>query len=156
VAYVSWDDAQAYCRWLGERSGLRVMLPSEAGWEKAARGTDARLFPWGNEPPDDSHCNFNNNVRGTTSVGQYSPRGDSPYGCADMAGNVWEWTRSEFKPYPYDPADGREDLQPAAHRVLRGGAFNFDEGSMRCAYRFNLSPDLRLDYLGFRIVVVPF
>ena len=83
VIHVSWHDALAYCRWLSERSGLPVTLPSEAEWEKAARGDDGRLYPWGNEPPTDELCNYNSN-RGTTPVGRYSPQGDSPYGCADM------------------------------------------------------------------------
>jgi formylglycine-generating enzyme required for sulfatase activity len=156
VVNVTWDDAVAYCRWLSERSGLRVMLPSETEWEKAARGTDGRIYPWGNEPPDNTRCNFNYNEHGTTEVGRYSPRGDSPYGCADMAGNVWEWTRSVFKPYPYDPDDGREDLQLSDRRVLRGGAFIGSERYARCAYRSGGYPVSRNDLIGFRVVVVPF
>jgi formylglycine-generating enzyme required for sulfatase activity len=155
VVNVTWDDALAYCRWLSERSGLGVTLPTEAEWEKAARGTDGRICPWGNDPPDDTRCNFKSIERATTPVGQYSPRGDSPYGCADMAGNVWEWTRSLYREYPHDPQDGREDLQSRDFRVLRGGAFYNNERYVRCAYRSGNSPYYRYDYIGFRLVVSP-
>ncbi len=155
VVYVTWHDALAFCRWLSDRTGLPVMLPSEAEWEKAARGTDGRIYPWGDAPPDKNRCNFGDNVKDTTPVGRYSPQGDSPYGCADMAGNVWEWTRSAYKDYPYDPEDGREDLEATAVRVLRGGAFNLDEGLVRCAYRSWDSPLYRLRLSGFRVIVAP-
>ena len=96
VMLVSWDDALAFCQWASQATRQTVRLLTEAKWEKAARGPveaacPDRLYPWGNERPDKTRCNFDYNVKGTTPVGQYSPRGDSPYGCADMAGNVWEW-----------------------------------------------------------------
>jgi formylglycine-generating enzyme required for sulfatase activity len=155
VVNVSWRDAQAFCRWAG------VRLPSEAEWEKAARGTDGRIWPWGNKPPNDKLCNFNNNVGRTTPVGAY-PAGASPDGCLDMAGNVWEWTSSKWgmdwdKPefdYPYDPDDGREDAEGDARRVLRGGAFFGYEVSVRCAFRLWDLPDFRGSNFGFRVVVV--
>ena len=162
VAWVTWYDALAFCRWLSERVGIPVMLPSEAEWEKAARGTDGRIYPWGDEPPDKGRCSFENHVRGTTPVGRYSPQGDSPYGCADMAGNVWEWTRSlwgedlrkpDFK-YPYDPEDGRENLGTGrdVRRVLRGGAFLDEDRRVRCAARLRLDPNRRYGDFGFRVV----
>ena len=89
VGYISWYDAVAYCNWLSQVTGKPYRLPSEAEWEKAARGTDGRIYPWGDEPSDEKRCNFGCNVGGTTPVGRYSPQGDSPYGCTDMAGNVW-------------------------------------------------------------------
>jgi formylglycine-generating enzyme required for sulfatase activity len=158
VVNVSWNDAAAYCKWLNEqlRSDLHelvVRLPTEAEWEKAARGTDGRLYPWGNEF-DTNKCNCGKLFGGgTTPVGRYSPRGDSPYGCADMAGNVWEWTHSLFKNYLYNPRDGREDSASTNVRVLRGGAFDDDEGSVRCACRGGDDPGNRVDDLGFRLVV---
>jgi formylglycine-generating enzyme required for sulfatase activity len=88
VVNVSWKDAMAFCQWASQVSGRHVRLPGEAEWEKAARGTDGRIWPWGNQLPDEARYNFNDNVRDTTPIGQYNPQGDSPYGCADMAGNV--------------------------------------------------------------------
>ncbi|MBN1149283.1 MAG: SUMF1/EgtB/PvdO family nonheme iron enzyme [Anaerolineales bacterium] len=149
VVHISWDDAMAFCRWLSEATGRKYSLPSEAEWEKAARGADGRIYPWGNEPPDERRCNFGMNVKHTTEVGKYSLRGDSPYGCVDMAGNVWEWTRSlwgkgwespDYK-YPYDPGDGREDPGSRDRRVLRGGAFLNDPRLVRCAFRHRNGPD---------------
>ena len=165
VVNVTWHDALAYCRWLGEKTGLPVMLPSEAEWEKAARGTYGRRYPWGHEPPDENRCNFGNSHRGTTPVARYSPQGDSPYGCADMAGNVWEWTRSlwgggfsgpDFE-YPYEPGDGREDLEASNHirRVLRGGSFDDLQWNVRCAARRSNLPLSRDFNFGFRCVVAP-
>ena len=151
VAGVTWYDALAYCRWLSQRSGLSVALPSEAEWEKAARGTDGRRYPWGNQPPTPELCNFHH----PTPVGHYSPQGDSPYGCADMAGNIWEWTRSAYQPYPYRPDDGREALAGDNIRVIRGVSFNNPEQMTRCAFRYRLKPNLSLPTLGFRVVVCP-
>jgi formylglycine-generating enzyme required for sulfatase activity len=162
VVNVTWYDALAFCRWLTERAGLPVTLPSEAHWEKAARGPDGRIYPWGDESPNETRCNFGSPGGRTTPVGHYSPRGDSPYGCADMAGNVWEWTRSLWgesweKPdfgYPYDPGDGREDLEAGGGvlRVLRGGAFDFSVRLVRCAYRRWGNPNYRSWIDGFRVV----
>jgi serine/threonine-protein kinase len=89
--YVSWHDAVAFCRWASQQSDYLIRLPTEAEWEKAARGTDGRIYPWGNQPPTAELCNFRRGVGDTTPVGKYSPQGDSPYGVADMSGNVWEW-----------------------------------------------------------------
>jgi formylglycine-generating enzyme required for sulfatase activity len=155
VVEVSWDDAVAYCNWLAEVTGRPYRLPSEAEWEKGARGGDGRIYPWGDEW-DAQRCN---NVEGgpgdTTPVGAY-PEGASPYGLLDMAGNVWEWTRSIYRGYPYDPVDGREDLQAGGPRVLRGGSFYADQGDARCACRRRYFPDVFFFFsVGFRVVVAP-
>lgn len=101
VTYVSWYDARDYCKWLSQETGQEYYLPTEAQWEKAARGTDGRTYPWGNESPDKTRCNYDTNVGDTSPVGSY-PKGASPYGVLDMAGNVWEWTGSEYKE-KYEP-----------------------------------------------------
>jgi formylglycine-generating enzyme required for sulfatase activity len=157
MVHVTWHDALAYCRWLAGKTGLPVTLPSEAEWEKAARGTDGRLYPWGDAPPDAQRCNFNNNVGTTTPVGQYSPQGDSTYECADMAGNVWEWTRSQWKAYPYRVEEGREDLSAgdSVRRVVRGGAFDSSGRHVRCAFCHSRLPSSRLQAQGFRVVLSP-
>jgi formylglycine-generating enzyme required for sulfatase activity len=162
IANVTWHDALAYCGWLTARTGLKVALPSEAEWEKAGRGTDARLYPWGNQRPNEDLCNSSMAVGQTTPVGRYSLQGDSPYGCADMAGNVWEWTRSlwgeEWKNpgygYPYDPEDGREDEEAGdkVYRVVRGGSWYINQRFARCACRDHDLPDGR-GGLGFRVMV---
>ncbi|MFZ5909465.1 MAG: SUMF1/EgtB/PvdO family nonheme iron enzyme [Chloroflexota bacterium] len=161
VTQVSWEDAMACCRWLYDLFKKQLpathilRLPTEAEWEKAARGAAGNLYPWGNEAPDEKRCNFNMNVKDTTPVGQYSPQGDSPYGCADMSGNAWEWTHSLYKAYPYEFNDGREKENASGPRVLRGGSFDCDAWSVRCAYRGYLDPYSRVDYLGFRLCVSP-
>ena len=129
VVNVSWNDAMAFCGW------VNVRLPTEAEWEKAARWTDGRAFPWGNESPTAALCNFSGAyLWDTTPVGAY-PKGASPYGVLDMAGNVWEWTSSLIWEYPYDASDGREGSGGWNARVLRGGAWNSGDKEVRCAAR---------------------
>jgi formylglycine-generating enzyme required for sulfatase activity len=155
VRYTNWQDAMVYCEWLSGKSGLSVTLPSEAEWEKAARGTDGRIYPWGNEF-DKNKCNTSESgIGNTTPVGKYSPAGDSPYSCADMAGNVWEWTRSKFKPYPYIAEDGREDLDSTKTRVVRGGSWKRAQGSACVSFRDRDLPVYRFNYYGFRVIVHP-
>lgn len=151
VNYVSWDDAQAFCKWLSGVAGRKVRLPNEAEWEKAARGTDGRTFPWGEAAATSTHANYLGGIDDTTPVGKYSPRGDSPYGCVDMAGNVLEWTSSLYKVYPYSVDESTEFIEGKDLRVLRGGAFNFDDFYLRCACRIAYSVDTRYDNVGFRI-----
>ena len=152
VFNVSWHDAVAYCDWLSEVTGKPYRLPSEAEWEKGARGSDGRIYPWGNQW-DMGRCNsYEGGKLDTTPVGAY-PEGASPYGLLDMAGNWWEWTGSVFKNYPYDPEDGREDLEAGGYRVLRGGGFGWDRRSVRCASRNWNAPTE--DHFGFRVVVSP-
>jgi formylglycine-generating enzyme required for sulfatase activity len=152
VVEVSWLEASAFCEWVSAESGQEIRLPSEAEWEKAARGTDGRKYPWGQQKPDVDLCNYGNQAGKTTRVGRYSPAGDSPYGCVDMAGNAWEWTSTVFKEYPYSAGDGREDPDSEDSRVLRGGSWgNFDD-LLRCAARYYYVgvPDLTRNPVGFR------
>ena len=175
VVWVSWHDAMAYCTWLTahlrawaqapeplatllRQSGCCVTLPSEAEWEKAARGTDGRRYPWGNDP-DANRANYiETRFSGTNTVGCLPP-GVSPYGIEEMSGNVWEWTRSLAGSYPY-PAKGTQQMQRErlqaeedARHVLRGGAFFFDHQSVRCAFRRWLDARSCNDGIGFRVVV---
>ncbi len=164
ITSVTWYDALAYAVHYG------MSLPSEAEWEKGARGVDGRIYPWGNQWMNGlantkeswsggrgllARARNLKTSAGPTPVGQFSPGGDSPYGCVDMIGNVWEWTRSErYKPYPYDPTDGREDIsRKDAGRGLRGGSFYNDSVGVRCAFRVGNGPGYRGVYHGFRVVV---
>lgn len=161
VIHMKWTDAMKYCQWLnnllrGELPpGLVLRLPTEAEWEKAARGTDGREYPWGNQF-DQNNCNSlgSKGTLFTTPVGLYSPQGDSPYGCADMAGNVWEHTHSLWKKYPYKADDGREDEKNSGRRVLRGGSFTINEWGARCACRFDHGSALYYS-CGFRVCLAP-
>ena len=139
VVNVSWNDAVAFCEWASKVSGSHYRLPGDAEWEKAARGTDGRNYPWGNQAPDASRCNFNNLVGAVTPGGNYSPQGDSSYGCCDMVGNVWEWCADNYQ-------NGKS---------LRGGALYDNAAIVRCAYRHSNSPDFRNVDLGFRVCVSP-
>ncbi len=164
VVQVSWNDAIAYCRWSSETfkselDNLFLRLPTEAEWEKASRGPYSNEWPWGNEF-DKNKCNSSEGGKiGTTPVGYYSlAGGDSPYGCADMVGNVWEWTHSLFAKYPYRANDGREDEENRSSCVLRGGSFSSDYRGTRCAFRANYSlgyPEGRSDAFGFRVGAFP-
>jgi formylglycine-generating enzyme required for sulfatase activity/energy-coupling factor transporter ATP-binding protein EcfA2 len=148
IVDVTWYDAIAYCEWLSGVTGKRIALPSEAEWEKVARGNkDKRAYPWG-DTFDAIRCNSGDLGLGdTTPVGVF-PDGASPYGVLDMAGNVMEWTRS--RAYFYDLEDEHEE----GGRVFRGGAFFDDQGYVRCAFRGGGYPYYRLNYVGFRLVLV--
>jgi formylglycine-generating enzyme required for sulfatase activity len=161
VVNVSWSDAMAYCQWLNDPlksklpSSVVLRLPTEAEWEKAARGGDGREYPWGNEF-DKNKCNtMEGGKGGTTPVGLYSPGGDSSCGCADMAGNVWEWTHSLMKKYPYKATDGCENEKAPGTRVLRGGSFYSYGWGARCACRGVILVDYSFVSSGFRVVASP-
>lgn len=156
VVGVRWYEAVAFCAWAADTTGEKVRLPTEAEWEKGARGTDGRPFPWGKAEPDAKLCNFNGNIGQTTSVGQYSPQGDSPYGGADMSGNVREWCHSKYAAYPYQAGDGRNDENGTDVRVVRGGSWNVDRSILRCATRYRLTPLYRSLYVGFRCASTAF
>lgn len=156
VTSISWQDCLAYCRWLSEKTGKSYGLPDEAEWEKAARGVDGRIYPWGDEFDPKKVNSKERGPGNTTPVGQYSPAGDSPYGIADAAGNVWEWTRSVYKPYPYGREDRGEPLDSEGSRALRGGAYFNGSTFVRCAVRLRHDPVYRGKFIGFRVVLLPF
>jgi formylglycine-generating enzyme required for sulfatase activity len=197
MVYVTWYDALEFCQWLTQHwqkqsilsTDQQVTLPSEAEWEKAARGglqilerplaaqlgvappvtlqknpQPQRCYPW-SDGADPERANYGDTGIGNTSAVGCFGGGASPYGCLDMAGNVWEWTRSlwgknwresNFR-YPYNPADGREDLEAGRDvlRVLRGGSWYGDGGRARCSSRYRNYPLSRFSLFGFRLVVSP-
>jgi formylglycine-generating enzyme required for sulfatase activity len=168
IVDITWNDALAYCAWLGDwlqadgpkelrsrlTSGWRVSLPSEAEWEKAARGTEGSIYPWGDVFDMDKANIFESRIGDSTPVGCF-PDGVSPYGLLDMSGNVWEWTRSLWKyDYPYDPKD--IDVTGNQYRVLRGGSFRSEQDHVRCAYCRRNLPNDRHYSLGFRVVITSF
>ena len=146
VTDVNWEQANAYAAWVGGR------LPTEAEWEKACRGSDARAFPWGDTEPTDLSGNFGNTVGDTVAVGRY-PDGASPFGALDLSGNVWEWVSSLDATYPYNATDGREAATDPGKRIVRGGSFNYTKYQIRCAARTGFAPATALPYLGFRVAL---
>lgn len=163
VVSVSWYEAEAFCRWLSARLGYAVRLPTESEWEKAARGCDGRRYPSGGDSDSDACHVLSQGARqeedAPSPVGCY-PRGRSPYGCEDLVGNTYAWTRSRWGPaeeepafgYPYDPADGREAPGSDDFLVVRGGAWCFPPRNARCAYRGKDRPAEGFRNVGVRLV----
>lgn len=182
VVGVSFHDAVAFCRWASDTTGLPIRLPTEPEWEKAARGSDARMYPWGDDW-DASLTNTREGKLGSTSpVGKYSPEGDSPFGISDPAGNVQHWISNLYGAYPYDPSDGREafinnldrdstmpllvhetgttsvidSLEASINKsVIRGSSWRESKVQSRCAYRSWAAPMHRSDDTGFRCCYEP-
>ena len=138
MVIVSSEDAELFCKWRSQKEGKVYRLPLEKEWEKAARGTDGREYPWGNKF-DKENCNVDESgFGGTTKVNRY-PDGASPFGCYDMSGNVWEWTSSWY-----------DDDHKS--RVLRGGSWSIAQEDARCAFRNRFYADFRNNRIGFRCV----
>jgi len=164
VVCVSWYEAEAYTRWLSEASGAAIRLPTEAEWEKAARGTEGRIFPWGDEFDGswlnfcDVNCEYDwkdetfaDGYTYTASVGSY-PEGVSPYGAPDMAGNVWEWVNDRYDGSDYSVSPGSNLQGPATgkFRLLRGGSWSNISSFVRSAFRLISAPDDWSSVNGFR------
>jgi formylglycine-generating enzyme required for sulfatase activity len=187
VVGVTWYEALAFCRWLTETwratkridPTLAVRLPSEAEWEKAARGgteipastafaragavpapysrtnpNPRQSYPWGNDT-DPNRANYDESGINTSSAVGCFPGGASPYGVEDLSGNVWEWCHSLYRPYPYHRDDGREDPKQGGPRVLRGGSFGYAAWGIRCTARSRDNPEDGYRVIGFRLVVAP-
>jgi formylglycine-generating enzyme required for sulfatase activity len=144
VVNIDHDDAMMFCQWLSNLTGNKFRIPSELEWEKAARGNDGRIWPWGNQEPDENLCNCASWIGGTTPVGAYSPAGDSPCGCADMAGNVWEWVISclNFEENKLSNPKIKGTV------ILCGGAWNYNKWSSRSVARIYYPR--KLSNAGFR------
>jgi formylglycine-generating enzyme required for sulfatase activity len=149
IARISWNDIVTYAKWMTQVTTQSWRLPTEAEWEKADRGSKGNIYPWGNhwEP---LHANTDEaGIETTTPIGTY-PQGISPYGCLDTAGNVWEWTSTVYRKYPYDSHDSREDINSPGERVLRGGAWDFTYEHSRATFRGNNGIDI--GFGGARLV----
>ncbi|MBN1145713.1 MAG: SUMF1/EgtB/PvdO family nonheme iron enzyme [Anaerolineales bacterium] len=174
VVGVCWFEAQAYCNWLAGELDRPIRLPSEQEWERAARGLDAREYPWGDDF-DRARLNcaeFWSGERDLSDVSRWLewlesdsykqastsaviqfPEGSSPDGLMDMGGNVWEWTCSLYEGYPNKPRPGSEDLPASASRVLRGGSWCYVRGFARAVQRNSSDPNYSYVNYGFRVVV---
>jgi formylglycine-generating enzyme required for sulfatase activity len=177
VVGVTWYEAMAYCAWLHQQlagsdwpvmiegevvalgallagGGWQVRLPGEAEWEWAAGGPNHKRYPWGQDFDPDRTNTLEGRVLGTSPVGAY-PAGAAECRALDLSGNVWEWSHSLYRPYPYRAGDGREEPLAEGRRTLRGGSWNVTQGNARVAVRPHGLPDYFLGTNGFRVVVAP-
>jgi len=145
IVGVDWEQATTFAAWAGGR------LPTEAEWEKACRSADGRAYPWGDAAPTHDIANYDGVLGDTTPAGSY-PGGASPYGAVDMSGNVWEWTSSLYKDYPYRADDGREAPTAAGRRVVRGGSYYYTYYQLACSFRSPIAPDVVSPQTGLRVV----
>jgi len=168
VVCVSWDDVLEYCKWLSGKKGVNFNLPTEAQWEKAARGTDGRKYSWGNPDPSGERANFadkqawlkmksswadkdvDDGYVYTAPAGSY-PAGASTYGLLDMTGNVWEWCNNWYGPYSDKYQKNPTGPKSGTCRVLRGGSWYDNVGSLGCSLRGYNGPSFRVSYDGFRL-----
>jgi formylglycine-generating enzyme required for sulfatase activity len=152
VVNVNYDEAVAYCRWLSEMEGKHYRLPTEAEWEKAARGSlpDRRIYVWGDQWRDNACNSLELNRGGTTAVTEFEAVNCSPFGVVDLLGNVWEWTSSWYEKYPGSTHASENYGQK--FRVVRGGSWHVTAIEARISARGRYAPDTRRDYLGFRVV----
>ena len=167
VINITWQAAKDYCKWLAEKTGKNILLPTEAQWEKAARGQDSRKYPWGNESLTGSRANFadlssglawkdkqiDDGYKYTSPAGSY-PQGASPYGVLDMGGNVWEWCNDWYDKYYYSRAAKKNPPGPVKgfYRVGRGGSWRYTAEYIRGAKRNFFYPDFGYSFMGFRLV----
>ena len=169
VTNVTWFEAQAFTKWLTKKIQVNVQLPNEVQWEKAARGCDARIYPWGNDPKEFDANIKEANLHYLTPVGTFNTRSYWEEECPnEMVGNIWEWCSTSFDidnskgktktfKYPYNYDDGREDIisvDEKCNKVTRGGYFRYDALLSRCSFRGRDNPHERLDRQGFRIVKI--
>ena len=169
IVFINWADAEAFCQWLSTKEKKSYRLPTEAEWEKAARGgLEGKKYPWGDDPPDGSQCNFadrktdlpwtdksaDDGYAYTAPVGSFPPNG---YGLYDMAGNVWEWCQDWFDwdYYKNSPAGNPKGASSGIDRSIRGGSWSNDANIIRCAFRGFLLPVVPSHPRGFRIVMEP-
>jgi formylglycine-generating enzyme required for sulfatase activity len=152
VVGLTWYEAYAFTRWLAARTGQPYRLPTEAEWERAAAGKEGRKYPWGNRASDDTTNTQEAGIRQTTAVGIF-PGDQTPEGLYDLGGNVWEWTSTRAKDYPYKASDGRERAEGKGARVLRGGSYDSPRKVIHCTQRRPMEPTTRAALIGFRVAM---